>query len=39
VGAAIASGGLAVITGAIAATVVAFGVAWTVVRLTSLLKR
>jgi hypothetical protein len=39
VGAAIASGALAVITGAIAATVVAFGVAWTVVRLTSLLKR
>jgi hypothetical protein len=39
VGAAVASGGLAVITGAIAATVVSFGVAWTVVRLTSLLKR
>jgi hypothetical protein len=37
--AALASGGLAVVTGAIAATVVAFGVAWTVVRLTSLLKR
>jgi hypothetical protein len=37
--AALASGGLAIVTGAVAATVVAFGVAWTVVRLTSLLKR
>ncbi|MGH9134477.1 MAG: hypothetical protein ACRDZZ_11105 [Ilumatobacteraceae bacterium] len=37
--AAVASGGLALVTGAIAATVVSFGVAWTVVRLTSLLKR
>ena len=37
--AAIASGGLAVVTGAIAATVLSFGVAWTVVRLTSLLKK
>src|SRR4029450_4084220 len=33
--AALASGALAVVTGAVAATVVAFGVAWTVVRLTS----
>ena len=37
--AALASGGLAIVTGAVAATVLAFGVAWTVVRLTSLLKR
>jgi hypothetical protein len=37
--AAAASSGLAIVTGAVAATVVAFGVAWTVVELTSLLKR
>ena len=37
--AAVASAGLAVVAGAIAATVLSFGVAWTVVRLTSLLKR
>jgi hypothetical protein len=37
--AALTTGGLAIVTGAIAATVVSFGVAWTVVRLTSLLKR
>ena len=37
--AALATGGLAIVTGAIAATVVSFGVAWTVVRLTSLLKQ
>ena len=37
--AAATSGGLAIVTGAIAATVVSFGVAWTVLQLTSLLKR
>jgi hypothetical protein len=37
--AAAATGGLAIVSGAIAATVVSFGVAWTVIRLTSLLKR
>jgi hypothetical protein len=34
-----ASGGLAIVTGAVAATVIAFGVAWAVTTLTSLLKR
>jgi hypothetical protein len=37
--AAVASGGLAVVTGAVIATVVAFSVAWTVVQLTDLLRR
>jgi uncharacterized membrane protein YjjP (DUF1212 family) len=34
-----ASGGLAIVTGAVAATVIAFGIAWAVTTLTSLLKR
>ena len=36
---AVAATGLALVTGAVAATVLAFGVAWAVITLTSLLKR